>query len=143
MERVYTISNVYTLAANASMMFAGTPTNPTKLNPLNIISDSTPIKIELFEAPTITTPGTAVTPTATNRVSTTASTTVVQSAPTVSANGTPIFTSLANGSKNSGGLLNSEYNFNLKPGVTYLYKITYLGTGTATLSADLVWAEYF
>ena len=138
----YSISQIITLAASASITLAGTSeTSGIIFNPIAISSDTAPIRVELFEGATVS-GGSIFIPIAIDRMNTLESDINCVSNPTISVAGDLIYQTLIIGDKHSGGLSRSRENFYLKPNTTYIYKITNSSAQSANIAIDLVWEEY-
>lgn len=122
--------------------FSGTPTQAIVFSPDCITTDNSPVRIELYEDPTITTVGTAITPDETDFNLSNVSTTAVNGGVVMTADtGTLKCSTIVVGSKQTGGLKNDFVQFTLRPGHTYVYQITNLSSGAANVSTQMVWLE--
>ena len=138
----YSISQIITLAASASITLAGTSEmSGIIFNPIAISSDTAPIRVELFEGATVS-GGSQITPIAIDRMNSLESDINCVSNPTISVAGYLIYQTLIIGDKHSGGISNTKESFYLKPNTTYVYKIRNNSTQTANIAIDLVWEEY-
>ena len=110
-----------------------------------LIMDSGPFEIELFEGATYSDPGTLITPTNNNRNSGHVPTMLVYQAPTLTADGDRIDYTYASGTKQSGALgAQGLDEWILKQSQAYMIRITNntSGAGTSTGGVNLFWYEY-
>lgn len=109
----------------------------------NAISDGA-VKVELYEGPTVTGAGNAVTPFNYNRNSVKTPTGLVYKDTTVSANGTLLetdFIGSSGGAVRGAGYSANSYEYNLKKNTTYLFIFTVASNGT-NVALNCVWYEF-
>lgn len=142
----FDVSGIGTLANNASAIFmANVGSLPLHFNGFEVSASAGATKIEIFESPTTTANGTAITPLNKNRSSTRTSLTSVYFNPTVSANGTLLATrqilSIGGGAHTEGGGTGISSEWVLKPNTKYIVKITNLSGSTITYASSFYYYE--
>jgi len=145
MKNTFIISQSLSMTNGSTVDFVGeTPATDViiKFDPLHIAAQSSPVVVELYEAPT-TTGGTALTPISPNRTATSTPTVVAKSAPSVSAVGTLLYTMMASGDKHSGGSGDMFDSFVLKSGTKYLYRIKNVSGSASLVTVVLSWDEVY
>jgi len=140
---IYSHNNLYTLAAGANLDFylVIDPSKTLDIHRLLVDADIAPVMVYMYEGPTITAPGTAVTVNNRNRSSPNVFTSALTRGPTVTAVGTRLATGLVTGGKFSGGGGGSENEWELLSAATYLIRITNNGVGIANVNVDLEFHE--
>jgi hypothetical protein len=104
------------------------------------------LTVELFEGPTITLAGTAITPVNHRRIHLVASDMVVQHTPTVGAEGTLLATSYlgggtGQGQARAGDILTEQNEWVLKRGTDYLIKLTNGSAAQNIVQINPIWYE--
>jgi len=123
---------------------AGATDNLIHLTTGEVIADTAPLLVSLYENPTYATPGTAVTAQNRKRDSTRTHTALIYEDPTtVSVGGsTSLMFRMVAGTLQAGGILGSqEGEWMLKKGNTYLLRITNNAVGVANLTAHIEFHE--
>ena len=144
----YEISATGNIAAAGSLYVMGRVNGRgTELHNFFLVTDRTPYKVELFEAPTVTGDGTPLAPRNKNRnVADSETTTEVFSGTTVSADGTLLYTIeetfSGTGSHVQGGDTVFTNEWILKENTDYVFKITNTDGATAlNASFGFTWCE--
>lgn len=138
----WTFTATTSLASAGVAYFLGRTGDITAhLSGFQIDSDSAPILVEFFEAPTVTSPGTQQTPVNRNRQITATATLDVFAGSTISADGVLLKVSKILGTQKtvSGQALPGEWL--LKKNTDYIFKITNQSNQTASIVAGFNWIE--
>ncbi len=138
----FSYSAIASLLAAGVAYFLGRVGNLTAhLQDFAIASDSAPILIQFFEAPTVTVPGTLVTTTNRNRQSVNAATVLVYTGSTVSVDGAQLLITRLLGTQNDVVSRDIEGEWLLKRNTDYVFKLTNQSNQTANLRASFNWVE--
>jgi len=132
------------LLSTSSHYFLIDPSVPIHWRDYKFLTDGAPVDIELFENPTVTANGSALTPLNRNRLSTTVSTAAVYTNPTVTADGTRLYIDGIVGSgdkKSTGSTEGIAGEWIIDGGNTYLLKLTNNDTVTIGYIYQFFWYE--
>jgi len=132
------------LLATGSHYFLIDPTTPIHWRDYKFLTDGAPVDIELFENPTVTDNGTALTPLNRNRLSATVSAASIYSGPTVTDDGARIYIDgiVGTGDKKSTGSTEGiAGEWIVDGGNTYLLKLTNNGAVTISYIYQFFWYE--
>jgi len=141
----FQLSNKITgLLSTESHYFLIDPSTPIHWRDYKFLTDGAPVDIELFENPTITANGTALTPLNRNRLSATVSTSAVYANPTVTSDGDRLYIDGIVGSgdkKSTGSTEGIAGEWIIDGGNTYLLKLTNNDTVTINYIYQFFWYE--
>lgn len=139
----FSLSGRFDLASGASSYFLCRVNSAHRLivGVMAISTTAGPLDSALYESPTLTSPGTPITPVNVNR---TAGPSNIQvfGGPAVTSDGTRIMYSLVPaGHKDSGSGSSNFSGMILKQNTDYVFKVTNLGNSTATVAYNFEWIE--
>ena len=133
------------LGTTDSAYFLIDPVSPIHWRDYRIFADDAPLDIELFENPTTTVNGTALTPLNRNRLSSNTATAAVYSGPTVTDDGDRLYISrivgTGTGANTTGEVEGLPVEWIIDGGNTYLLKITNNSGGNVDLIYQFFWYE--
>lgn len=142
----YDVSGFGTLTNGANTIFyANVGALPLHFHGFEVKTTAGEVVIELYEAPTVTANGTAITPRNKNRGSANTALSLIYGGTTVSANGTLLFTrkifGTSQGSHYEGGDVGVGSEWVLKPNTKYIIKITNSSGTTISYTAGFYFYE--
>lgn len=138
----WTYSEIATLTTGQSIyLFGRVGALPAHLTDFSIKSDSAPITVEMFEAPTISALGTPATVINRNRDVAVPPLMQVYVAPTVTDDGTRLFVDRILGTQQTVSSLENRGEWLLKPATDYLFKIINNSNQSAAIRAAFDWVE--
>ena len=139
----YSVSLVVTITASTTINCSIQAPNTSKRVHfyLNCETAGNGVTVAMYEAPTISVAGTAITPRNRNRNASDASVAIFLHDNTVTSNGTLLYTVYMNTNKNLSSNTHATDEFILKQGTTYLMTITADSGTSATFSGRAEWYE--
>jgi len=133
------------IGAGASAYFLIDPILPVHWRDYRFIADGAPVDIELFENPTVTDNGTAITSYNRNRLSSHTAQVVVYSGPTVTDDGTRLYITrivgTGTGANAKGEVEGLPLEWVVDNGNTYLMKLTNNDTSDVSIIYNFFWYE--
>ena len=142
--KYFSFSSRFSIPAGQSVYFMGvTNSHRVFFESFNVTSNtSAELRVDFFEAPTTTADGTAQTPINRNRPSSEVATMLLYSGPTVTADGTGLFTtSMFGTNQTANGNATMPQPFMLKTATKYVFKITNTHGSSVDVSANFFWYE--
>lgn len=139
---VYHYTNNGSITSGSSVYFMGcTDSRTIHFLDYELISDSSPIIIDFYEAPTVTANGTLVNSSNMNRQSYLNSSLTLYGGPTITNEGTLLFRKAILTDKKASGELATSLNWVLDSETCYLFKITNQAGATITYYSNFFWNE--
>lgn len=142
--RYFTVSGEVSVDSNASASFLlNAPGNSVPhLRLIGLDASAAPVKLFVFEAPTVAANGTPLAAVNNNRLSTRVAGLQVFRSPTITANGDQLFYKQVPGAKQSGGSGESYFiEWILAPGKQYLVRADNVSGGSAVIGYTFEWYE--